>query len=527
MKVLVADDIAVAGLAALTEMTEVELVFKTGLPEDALVEEIRDADALLVRSQTKVTERILNTAEHLKVVGRAGVGVDNIDVKAATRRGIVVVNAPDGNTISAAEHTMAMMLASARNLPQAHMSVREGEWNRKAFLGVELRGKTLGIVGFGRIGTDVARRAQAFGMEIFAYDPFLTPERAQQLGVKAGSFEEVIQAADVITVHTPLIKETRHLLDAAAFQHMKDGVRIVNCARGGIIDESALAKALQSGKVASAALDVYEEEPLPADHPLRSFTNVVFTPHIAASTEEAQESVAVIVAEEVARILRDEPFYNAVNLPSLSKEQKAILNPYMVLCEQLGSFLGQVLDSPSGEVEFRSAGEIAAQDVSYLTRTFLKGLLQHRYADEVNYVNAPTLAADSGWQVKEIKQPKGGDYTNLISVSARTSTGQQTVSGTLYNGTDPRIVAINDYRVDATPEGRMLYTIHNDRPGMIGRIGMLLGAAEINIGSMQVGRKDTGGEAVMLLTVDRMIPSDIIDRVREIDGIIDVRSIEL
>jgi len=527
MKVLVADDISELGLEQLRSIPGLELEIRTGLPEAELALAVQDADALLVRSQSKVTETVLEAARHLKVVGRAGVGVDNIDVAAATRRGVIVLNAPDGNTISAAEHTFAMLLAVARQVPQAHASVTKGKWDRKAYLGVELRGKTLAVIGMGRIGTEVARRAKAFEMNVVGYDPFLTDERAKSLGINKDTLDGAIEQADFITVHTPLMKETRHLVNAGMFARMKDGVRIINCARGGIIDELALADAIGSGKVAGAALDVFEEEPFPVTHPLRSFDTVVFTPHIAASTEEAQLNVAIVVAAEVGNILQGRPFQNAVNLPSLSQERKAYLEPYLVLGEQLGAFLGQLHTGAIEAVEITYAGELANQDLSFLTRTLLKGLLEQRYGDEVNYVNAPTLAKESGLHIREIKQAHSGVFTNLVTVTITTPAGPRSLSGTLYNGMGPRIVAIDAYRIDADPHGHMVYTEHNDRPGMIGRIGMLLGSAEVNIASMQVGRKDTGGDAVMLLTVDKPVPTDIIEAIRSIEGVHGVRTIGL
>ncbi|MCL6636412.1 MAG: phosphoglycerate dehydrogenase [Alicyclobacillus sp.] len=527
VKVLVADDISSQGLEKLNVIPNVEIEVRTGLSEAELAEAVQDADALLVRSASKVTERVLAAARRLKVVGRAGVGVDNIDVNAATRRGVVVVNAPDGNTISAAEHTFAMMIAMARHIPQAHATVKSGKWDRKSFVGVELAGKTLAVVGMGRIGTEVAKRAKAFHMEVYGYDPFLTEERAKQLGIRRAELAEAVAVADFLTVHTPLTKETRHLIDARMFARMKDGVRVVNCARGGIIDEQALCEALASGKVAGAALDVYEEEPLPADHPLRQFPNVVFTPHLGASTEEAQLNVAIVVAEEVANVLLGRPFRNAVNLPSLDKDLKDYLEPFLTLGEKLGLLLGQLAPGALSDIEIAYGGELAQQEVSFLSRTVLKGLLGQRYGDEVNYVNAPALAEAAGITVREVKQPKSPVYTTLLSVSAATPQGRRRVAGTLYNGAGPRIVLIDDYRIDALPDGHMIYTEHLDRPGMIGRIGMILGQADINIGSMQVGRQGTGGDAVMLLSVDKPVPADVLSEIGRIDGIRTIRSIEL
>ncbi|MCL6548608.1 MAG: phosphoglycerate dehydrogenase [Alicyclobacillus sp.] len=527
MNILVADDISELGIEKLQEIPGANVVVKTGMAEAELIREIAEADALIVRSQTKVTAAVIEAAKNLKVIGRAGVGVDNIDVTAATKRGIIVINAPDGNTISAAEHTFAMLISMARKIPQADASIRAKRWDRKSFVGVELRGKTLAVLGLGRIGTEVAKRAQAFGMRVVGYDPFVTEERASRLGIQKLPLEQAIAEGDFITVHTPLTKETRHLLNADAFRRMKDGVRIVNCARGGIIDEQALCDALHTGKVAGAALDVFEQEPLAPDHPLLSAPNVIMTPHLGASTVEAQVNVAIDVAEEMGRILQGLPFRNAVNLPSLTAEQKAFLEPFLTLGEQLGLFVAQWLKGPVASLEVTYGGELANQDVSFVTRTVLKGWLGYQYADEVNYVNAPFLAEQSGLTIREVKQPKSKVFTNLLTLSVQTEDGLHRISGTLNNGFGPRIVEIDGYTLDVAPEGKMLFTHHVDQPGMIGRIGTLLGNAGVNIAAMQVGRKESGGEAIMLLSVDKMVADDVLAQIAQVPGIRSVRAIDL
>ncbi|RIV26735.1 phosphoglycerate dehydrogenase [Alicyclobacillaceae bacterium I2511] len=527
LKILVADDISLLGLEKLQSIPDMEVVVRTGMSESEVMQAISNADALLVRSQTKVTERVLSAAKSLQVIGRAGVGVDNIDVLSATRRGVVVINAPDGNTIAAAEHTLAMMLGMSRLIPQAFQSIQSGAWDRKSFVGVELYGKTLAVVGMGHIGAEVAKRAKAFGMRVIGFDPFLSEERARLLGITRATLDEAVSEADFITVHTPLTKETHHLLGKAQFAAMKKGVRVINCARGGIVDEVALAEGLESGRVAGAALDVYETEPFALDHPLRHFKNVIFTPHLGASTVEAQVNVAISVAEEVANVLQGKPFQNAINLPSLSAEQKAYLQPFLTLGERLGSFLGQAVPGSLEDLEITYGGDLADQDVSFIARTVLKGLLGQRHGDEVNYVNAPFLAKAAGLEVREVKQPKSRVYTNLLTVGVTSGKTRHTVSGTLYNGSGPRIVEVDDYLIDAQPEGAMIFTRHQDRPGMIGRIGMILGEADINIASMQVGRKETGGEAVMLLTVDKPVPESAIEKVQTLSGIFAVHRIEL
>ncbi len=527
MKVLVADDISLLGLQKLDNLADTEVVVRLGMTEAELMEEIKDADALLVRSQTKVTPAVLDAGRKLRVVGRAGVGVDNIDVGHATKRGVIVINAPDGNTIAAAEHTFAMMMSIARYIPLAHQSVTAGEWKRKDFVGVELLGKTLGVIGMGRIGTEVATRARAFKMKVFGYDPFLTDERAGELGIVKTDLETALREADFITVHTPLTKDTRHLIGTEAFETMKTGVRIVNCARGGIIDEAALCVALENGKVAGAALDVFESEPLPANSPLRNAKNLILTPHLGASTLEAQEQVAISVAEEVANILAGKPFKNAVNLPALSAEQLTVLGPVLELGEQVGAFMGQAFSGDLSDVQVTVGGEWTKQDTAFLSRTVLKGLLAQRYADEVNYVNAPTLASQIGLAVSDVQQSRSRVYTSFLSVSASVSGARHTVVGTLYNGSNPRIVEIDNYRIDAEPHGTMIFTYHSDQPGMIGKIGTMLGEAGVNIASMQVGRMETGGEAIMLLCVDRMVPDDVVDAIGEVPGVRRVRSLQL
>lgn len=527
MKVLIADDVSELGIRKLSEVPEVSVVTKTGLSEEQLIAEIGEYDALLVRSQTKVTVRVLDAANRLRVIGRAGVGVDNIDLAAATKKGVIVLNAPDGNTISAAEHTFAMLMAVSRHIPQAQASIVAGRWDRKSFVGVELRNKTLSIVGMGRIGAEVAKRALAFDMRVLGYDPFLTEDRAKEIGVVRVSLEDAIAQADFITVHTPLTKETRHLLNDDAFAKMKDGVRLVNCARGGIIDETALVRALEIGKVAGVALDVFEQEPVTPDHPLLQFANVVVTPHLGASTIEAQVNVAIDVAEEVSRVLTGLPFRNAVNLPALSADQKAALEPFLSLGEQLGLFSAQLVESPVTEIEVSYTGQLAEQNVSFLTRTVLKGFLGFRYSDEANYVNAPFLAEQAGIVVREVKQPKSKVFTNAISVKLNMDDGQHVVVGTLYNGFGPRIVEIDGYTLDVAPQGNILYTRHIDQPGMIGRIGTLLGDTQINIAAMQVGRRETGGQAIMALSVDKPIPEEVVAHIGSVQGITFVRAIDL
>lgn len=527
LKILVTDDIAKTGVEVLESLPDAVVEVRTGLSESELLEAIEDADALVVRSQTTVTQEVIRAARQLKVIGRAGVGVDNIDLESATKRGVLVINAPDGNTIAAAEHTFAMMISLARHIPAANRDLLGGKWNRKRWVGVELRGKTLAILGMGRIGTEVAKRAKVFGMNVIGFDPFLTEERATSLGIVKATLDDAVAQADFITVHTPLTKETHHMIDSARLRTVKPGVRIVNCARGGIIDEMALCEALAQERVAGAAFDVFESEPLREDHPLRQFENVILTPHLGASTVEAQENVAIQVAEQIVHVLKDEPFEHAVNLPSLSAKQKENLSPYLALAEKLGLFAAQLAQGAPSGIRVTYTGDASAPDGGYLTRTVLKGLLGFQYSDDINYVNALRFAEESGLRVQEVRETRGRVYTNEISLSIETENGSHHLSGTLYSESGPRIVELDGYPIDMPSEGVLLFTRHKDQPGMIGRIGTFLGDAQVNIAGMQVGRRESGGEAIMLLAVDRSVSTDVIQQIEQVDGISMVRAIEL
>jgi|HigsolmetaAR203D_1030402.scaffolds.fasta_scaffold01381_9 D-3-phosphoglycerate dehydrogenase len=526
-KVLVSDPISDQGIQQLHEAGDIVVDKRTGLSEDELVGIIGEYDALLVRSQTKVTKRIMDAGTRLKVIGRAGVGVDNIDLEAATQRGIVVVNAPDGNTISTCEHTFAMIMACARMIPQAYAKTVSGEWDRKSFVGVELRNKMLGVIGMGRIGSEVAKRAKAFGMKVIGYDPFLTEERAEKLGVRLGTVDDVVAAADFITVHTPLTKETRHMISRPQFAKMKKGVRIINCARGGIIDEQALLEALDAGIVAGAAFDVFEEEPPAADHPFLHHPKIIVTPHLGASTIEAQENVAVDVSEEVLHILRGEPFKNAVNMPPVAPDVLKRLQPYFALGEKLGSFVAQMNEQPIKQIAIDFSGELAEVDTSQLVRYIVKGFLSRHFADEVNVVNSLHLAKTRDVQIVRQKSTTTKGFTNLITVSVNTGSEERMVAGTLLNGYGARVVDINRYPVDIAPEGNLLLISHRDRPGIIGRLGTLLGNNDINIATMQVGRREFGGDAIMVLAVDKPVPQSVRDEILQLADIHQVREINL
>jgi D-3-phosphoglycerate dehydrogenase len=525
-KILISDPLSDDGIQSLLDAEDVEVVRQTGLSEDELVQIIGDYDALVVRSQTRVTKNVIKHAKKMRVIGRAGVGVDNIDLSAATEHGIVVINAPDGNTISTAEHTFSMMMALARRIPQAFLKLKDHVWDRKSFVGVELNGKTLGIVGLGRIGSEVAKRAKAFNMKVIAFDPFLTPERAEKMGIEGLPLNDVLKQADFITIHTPLLKETKYMISYKQFEMMKDGVYILNCARGGLIEEEALYQAIVNKKVAGAALDVFEEEPA-THHKLLELAEVIATPHLAASTIEAQENVAIDVSNEILHVLRNEPFKNAVNLPSIPADVMKKVAPYFHLGEHLGTFIAQLASGAAREVIVSYSGELTEFDTSPLTRNVLKGLLTWHLGEQVNYVNAPHLAKQREVSITEHKSASNKGFTNLITVQIKTNEETRSVSGTLLNGYGPRIVKVDNYTVDVTPQGFLLYIRHNDKPGVIGRVGTLLGQHDVNIATMQVGRADVGGDAIMMLTVDKQVSDQVMDLLCELNEIMTVSEIDI
>ncbi|WP_092472716.1 phosphoglycerate dehydrogenase [Desulfotruncus arcticus] len=525
-KVLVMDGVSEKGLEPLRNESEIEVIIGNKMTEDELVAVIGEYDAMVVRSATKVTPRVFDHASRLKVVGRAGVGVDNIDLNAATQHGVLVVNAPDGNTIAATEHTIAMMLALARNIPQAVAKMKNGVWDKKAFLGVELRGKTLGIIGLGRIGSAVARRAQALEMDIVAYDPYITEEKAESMGIKLATLEELFPVADFITVHMPKTKETYHMLDERAFAMMKEGVRVINCARGGIIEEEALYKYMKEGKVAGAALDVFEKEPN-TDSPLLELNNFIATPHLGASTAEAQLNVAVDVAEEIVEALQGKVVRNTVNIPSISPEVMVKVKPYLKLAEKLGKFQAQLVEGRVTKLEITFSGDLAGEEVKPITTALVKGFLDPILQETVNFINATLLAKNRGISIAQTVNGRANGYASLITLKVISDKGEKTVSGTLFRDNDPRIVMIDGYRIDAVPEGYMLYVPHIDKPRIIGPVGMLFGEHNINIAGMQVGRKEVGGKAIMMLSVDAPVSEETLKAIAEIDGVQEVKFVSL
>jgi D-3-phosphoglycerate dehydrogenase len=522
VKILVTDPLHEDAIKILEEVGDVEVA--TGLDKEELLEKIKDADVLVVRSGTKVTREVIENAEKLKVIGRAGVGVDNIDLDAATEKGIIVVNAPDASSISVAELTMGLMLAAARNIPQATASLKRGEWDRKRFKGIELYGKTLGIVGLGRIGQQVAKRAQAFGMNIIAYDPYIPEEVANSLGIRLVSINDLCKESDFITLHVPLTPKTRHMIGKEQIDLMKKNAIIVNCARGGLIDEKALYEALKEKKIRGAALDVFEEEP-PKNSPLLTLDNVIGTPHQGASTEEAQKSAGTIVAEQIKKILRGEPAENIVNLPMLPPEKMSKIKPYMVLAEKLGNIIMQLLDKSVRKIEIVYAGELAKEKTDLIKRAFLKGLLSPILLAGINLVNAPVIAKNRNIKVVEGTLSES-EYGNAIKVIAEGEKDKVSITGTLANG-KPMLCEINGYKVNFSPEGIFCIIKHIDRPGTIGKVCLTLGDYGINIAGMQVGRESPGGESIMLLDVDHVVPEEVVEKIKKLENIKDAKVINL
>ncbi len=522
VKILVSDPVSEQGIEILKKEFDVDIA--TGLAPAELIKRIGNYEALIVRSETQVTKDVINAGKMLKIIGRAGVGVDNIDVNTATEKGIIVVNAPEGNTISAAEHTIALMLAMSRNIPQANASLKSKKWERKKFMGVEVRGKVLGIIGLGRIGSEVAKRAQGMEMKILAYDPFISQERANELGVELTTVEDIVKRSDYITVHTPLTKETKDLISSREFAIMKKGARVINCARGGIINEDALAKAVKDGIVSSAAIDVFVKEP-PFESPLLELDRVIVTPHLGASTEEAQINVAVSVAEQIVNALKGLPVKNAINMPYVKPDVMQIIEPYLPLAEKIGKLCTQLMGNYE-KIEVSYSGEIADKDVAPLTLAVLKGLLEPILGAGVNYVNAPIIAKERKIKVVESRSETIEGYPSQISVKLSKKGEEKLVSGSII-GKEPRIVQIDEYSIDIVPSGFMIVAKHEDRPNIIGPCCMILGRNNINIAGMQVGRITRGGEAIMVLNIDSEVSDAILDEIRAVDGIIDAKLVVL
>ena len=526
MKVLVSDNLGEIGVQMFQQEDGIEVDVKTGLSPEDLREAIGDYHALVIRSATRVTEDLLEAAPHLKVVGRAGIGLDNVDIPAATKRGIVVMNTPGGNVITTAEHAIAMMLSLTRNIPRGTTTLKGGAWEKKKLQGREIFNKVCGVLGFGKIGAIVADRARGLKMQVIVHDPFVTPERIEKAGFEPVPLDDLYARSDYITVHVPKFKETTGLLNQAAFDKMKDGVMVVNCARGGIVNEADLYDALVSGKAAGAALDVFETEP-PGESPLFKLDNVICTPHLGASTMEAQTNVAVAVAKQIIDYLKNGAIVNAVNVPSVTGELLERLGPYLTLGDNLGSLLSQLSRGPVREVRITYSGDFKGLDLSPVSTAILKGLLAPAVKEMVNSVNAPAIAQERGIKVTETTSAHSEDYLNLITVRIVTADGAVEVGGALFGKKEPRVVKINNFRLEMIPKGHSA-VIHNlDKPGAIGSIGSTLGRHDINISRMQVGQEEEGDNNIIFLRTDTPIPPEVVEELRNLPLVKTVTTLEL
>ena len=528
MKILVTDPLGKAGMAELKKEKSIEIVERPGVSPEELKKIIPDFEAIIIRSGTRLTKDLIEAGKKLRVIGRAGVGVDNVDLEAATKRGIIVMNTPEGNTISTAEHTFSMLMALARNIPQAVGSVKKGEWKRHDFLGSELHGKTLGVVGFGRIGREVAKRAAAFGMRVVTFDPFISKASVTEYPVEFMDLKSLLKAADFITVHTPLTPETKYLLNAEAFKLCKKGVKVINCARGGIIQEKALLEAIQSGKAAGAALDVFEKEPPDPENPLLKLPQVITTPHLGAATQEAQENVAVEVARQVIDALTDRAIKNAVNLPSLDPETFKVLRPWINLAEKIGMLHTQYFGGSLKTVTVRYGGEVTRYTLSPLTIAVVKGLLTPICGETVNFVNAPAMAKERGIVVNESRSTQAEDFTNYIELEVGDGSPNR-IMGTLFGNQLPRIVRINEFLLDVEPKGYVLFLHNEDQPGVVGTVGTILGKNKINIAEMSLGRVQKGKKmlAMTVINTDNEVPSKVLAELKKFQPVLDVKLVKL
>ena len=527
MKILVTDSLAPEGLAVFNNADGFTVDVKLGLKPDELKKICADYDGWVIRSGTRITAELIDAAKKLKVIGRAGVGYENIDADAATKRGIVVMNTPGGNNVTTGEHTVALMMALARHIPQAVSSLKAGKWERNKFVGVELCNKTIGVVGLGNVGRIVAERAAGLRMKVIGFDPFIAAENIARMGVEPGTLDEIFAKSDFITVHVPLTPDTQGLINEAAFAKMKDGVRIINCARGGIVDEHDLAEAIKSGKVAGAALDVYVDEPPTAEHPLVKLEQVITTPHLGASTDEAQLNVAIAVAEQMVDFLDKGVVRYAVNVPSVSPELLEVLRPYLTLGEKLGSLHTQMAGALPKEVQVEYRGDVTQYNVAPLTLAVLKGLLSPVMESVVNYVNAPLIAKERGIQIVESKSERAGDFSSSITVKAKTGKQDLEVEGAIFGAKYPRIVRVNTFYLEAVPEGYILVLQNKDVPGVVGIIGTILGKNGINIAGMELGRSEKGGNAISFTHVDNSVDKKALDELRALPQIVSATLVKL
>jgi len=529
IKILVCDPLGKSGMDVLKKDKKVQVDERPGLKPDELKKIVGQYDGLVIRSGSQITAEIIAHAKKLRVIGRAGVGVDNVDLAAATQRGIIVMNTPGGNTISTAEHTFSMLMALARNIPQAYQSVARGEWKRQQFLGTELSRKVLGIIGFGRIGREVGKRAAAFGMRVLAYDPFLAAEVVKEFPVEFADLNTLLKSADFITVHTPLVPETKYILNDKAFELCKKGLRVINCARGGIIEEKALIAAIKSGKVAGAALDVFEKEPPAADHPLLKLPQVICTPHLGAATLEAQDSVAVDVAHQVLDALHDRAIKNAVNLPSMDTEALKVLKPWLVLAEKMGRAYTQLFGGSVKKITVSYGGELTNYGLAPLTIALLKGLLAPICGETVNYVNAQSLAKERGITVNENRTNQAEDFSNYIQLTVDQNNETTEMMGTVFASKHCRIVRINDFTVDVEPFGTHIFIKNEDQPGVVGKVGTILGSHKINIAELSLGRMKKGKKvyAMTIIETDNDVSEAVVREIKKYPPIIDVKVVKL
>lgn len=525
-KVLVSDSLAEEGIKIFENAPGIEVDVLTNLTHDELKGIIGNYDGLAIRSATTVSSDIIEKADKLTVIGRAGIGLDNVDVASASKRGIVVMNTPGGNTITTAEHTISMMLSLARKIPQATISMKSGKWEKKQFMGAEVYNKTLGIIGIGRVGAIVANRAQGLRMNVIAYDPFISPEAAEKMGITLVSFDEVLENSDFITVHTPLTNDTRGLINSEAIAKMKDGSFVINCARGGIVNEQDLYDALISGKLGGAALDVFEEEPTP-NKDLLSLENVVCTPHLGASTDEAQRNVAIAIAQQIVDYLTTGEIKNAVNFPSVSGEVLVLIRPYLNLAQKLGKFEAQLVKGGIKEVLIEYSGDILEYDVAPVTVALIKGLLKPILKENINFINAPVIARERGIKVIESKSSEEKDYKSMISLTVKTSRQELFAAGAIFGRQDPRIVMIDKFILDVIPEGNMIVLYNYDKPGVIGNIGTTLGNNNINIARLHLSREQVDGQALVVLSTDSLLSNDVLKMLRELPNVISVTQLEM
>ncbi len=525
-RVLVSDSMASEVAEILGNTPGIQVDVKTGMKPDELKAVIKDYDALIVRSSTKVTAEIIEAAAKLSAIGRAGAGVDNIDIPAASKRGIVVMNTPGGNTVTTGEHAVAMMLSLARKIPQATASMKSGRWEKSKFMGNEYCNKTLGIIGLGRVGAIVADRAIGLKMDVIACDPFISPKVAEQMGVKLVSMDELYAHADFITVHSPLMPETRNLVNADSFAKMKQGVFLIHCARGGIVNEKALYEALQSGKVAGAALDVFEEEPTP-NMDLIGLDNVICTPHLGASTDEAQTNVAIAIAHQIAAYFVTGEIKGAVNFPSVSADVMAVIHPYLDLAEKLGAFQAQLLTGAVQEVTIEYSGEMINHNVAPITISLIKGLLESILHEAVNYINAPVIARERGIKIVEVKSSETKDFNNMIALTLKTSKEVSRTAGAVFGKNDVRIVRVNEFSVEIVPEGYLLAVSNDDQPGVIGNLGTTLGNHHVNIARLHLSRDAQAKKALVILNTDSAVGTDVLEILRKLPHVLSIKPIKM